>query len=73
MRATSPGRFTCEGDNVSPELSWDEAPPETKSFVLILHDPDANRTNGFTHWLLYDIPGNITHLPENLPKDSMLA
>ena len=63
-----PQRFTCEGENISPEFYWEDAPKETKSFVLILHDPDAPRDNAFTHWLLYDIPSNVTHIPENLPK-----
>jgi Raf kinase inhibitor-like YbhB/YbcL family protein len=68
-----PTRFTCEGDNISPELSWQEAPKETESFVLILHDPDAPRRNGFTHWILYDIPSSINRLRENVPKEAQLA
>src|SRR5437667_8731081 len=50
-----PSRFTCEGDNVSPEFSWKEAPAGAKCFALILHDPDAPRAGGFTHWILYMI------------------
>jgi Raf kinase inhibitor-like YbhB/YbcL family protein len=68
-----PKRYTCEGDNISPELSWQEAPEDTKSFVLILHDPDAPRRNGFTHWVLYDIPSTINRLRENVPKEAQLA
>ncbi len=68
-----PTRFTCEGENISPELSWEEAPKETRSFVLILHDPDAMRRNGFTHWLLYDIPSTINRIRENVPKAAQLA
>jgi Raf kinase inhibitor-like YbhB/YbcL family protein len=68
-----PTRFTCEGENVSPELAWEEAPKETKSFVLILHDPDAPRRNGFTHWLLYDIPATIHRVREHVPKAAQLA
>src|ERR1700758_624275 len=63
-----PKRFTCEGENISPEFSWEDAPKETKSFVLILHDPDAPRKDGFTHWLLYDIPPTVKSIRENLPK-----
>jgi hypothetical protein len=63
-----PTRYTCEGENISPELQWEEAPPRTKTFTLILHDPDAPRMNGFTHWMLYNIPSGITHLPENVPE-----
>ena len=68
-----PQRFTCEGENISPEFHWEDAPKESKSFVLILHDPDAPRKDGFTHWLLYDIPPNVTRIPENLPKQASVA
>ncbi len=67
-----PTRFTCEGENVSPEFSWKEAPPETKSFALILHDPDAPRQGGFTHWVLYNIPGDAGHIePEILKEENV--
>lgn len=68
-----PKRFTCEGENISPELSWEGAPKETKFFTLVLHDPDASRRNGFTHWLLYDIPAAIDRVRENVPKRGQLA
>jgi len=64
-----PIRFTWEGDNVSPEFSWKEAPGETKSFALILHDPDAPRAGGFTHWIFYNIPAEKGHLDPDVPKD----
>jgi len=54
----------------SPEFYWEGAPRETKTFVLILRDPDAPRTNGFTHWLLHNIPPNITRISENLSKQN---
>ena len=63
-----PIRFTCEGDNVSPEFSWRETPEETRSFALIIHDPDAPRPSGFTHWVLYNIPGDRGELDPNVPK-----
>jgi len=62
-----PKRHTCEGENVSPGLFWDGAPKETKFFVLALHHPDAPQRNGFTHWLLYDIPAAIARVRENVP------
>jgi Raf kinase inhibitor-like YbhB/YbcL family protein len=68
-----PPRFTCEGENISPEFYGADAPKETKSFVLILHDPDAPRDNAFTHWLLYDIPPNVTRIREDLPKQAPVA
>ena len=63
-----PIQFTCEGDDISPELSWRDAPRETKSFVLTLHDPDAPRTGGFTHWVVYNIPASVGHVKQNVPK-----
>jgi Raf kinase inhibitor-like YbhB/YbcL family protein len=41
------------GDNISPELSWTEVPLNTKSFLLLLHDPDAPHSAGFVHWVVY--------------------
>jgi Raf kinase inhibitor-like YbhB/YbcL family protein len=66
--ASIPQRFTCEGENISPELSWQDAPPETKAFVLIVHDPDAPRAGGYTHWVFYNIAAEVNRIPENLPK-----
>ena len=63
-----PKRYTCEGENISPELAWEDAPLGTKTFALIMHDPDAPRMNGFTHWLLYNIPAVVTRVPENVPE-----
>ncbi|RME44609.1 MAG: YbhB/YbcL family Raf kinase inhibitor-like protein [Chloroflexi bacterium] len=61
--ATIPTRHTCDGEDVSPELTWQGAPAGTRSFVLIMDDPDApGRT--FTHWVLFDIPASQTTLPE---------
>jgi Raf kinase inhibitor-like YbhB/YbcL family protein len=65
-----PQQFTCEGQDVSPDVSWSEAPKETKSFVLITHDPDAPRPNGFVHWVLYNIPASTNHIPQNVPKNA---
>jgi Raf kinase inhibitor-like YbhB/YbcL family protein len=49
--------FGCTGKNVSPELNWSGAPSATKSFALIVHDPDApTGVGGFTHWIMYNIP-----------------
>lgn len=64
-----PTRHTGEGEDVSPALSWSNAPQGTKSFAVICHDPDAplvsaNGTYGFVHWVHYNIPGDVTSLPE---------
>src|SRR5512143_456320 len=52
-----PAKFTCEGANVSPELRWNDAPAGTRSFALIVDDPDAP-VGTFTHWVLFDIPAD---------------
>lgn len=60
---TIPRKHTCDGENVSPPLSWSGAPEGTKSLVLIADDPDAPR-GVFLHWLLYDIPAETASLAE---------
>ncbi len=53
-----PAVFTCDGDNVSPALSWDGEPKDTVTYALILEDPDV--TGGiYTHWILYNIPASV--------------
>src|SRR5215471_2335074 len=56
-----PSKFTCDAgpQNPSPALAWTDAPAGTKSFALIMHDPDAPLAGGFTHWVLFDIPASI--------------
>ncbi len=65
--AEMPSRYTSDGENVSPELSWKDAPPETKSFALIVHDPDAPRPGGFMHWVVYNIGSGTGHIEEAAP------
>ncbi|MBI5642171.1 MAG: YbhB/YbcL family Raf kinase inhibitor-like protein [Deltaproteobacteria bacterium] len=50
-----PKRFSCEGEDISPELVWEDPPPGTKSFALIVEDPDAPMGT-FVHWIIYDLP-----------------
>jgi len=60
-----PERFTCEGENLSPALSWDGVVYGTLSLVVVVDDPDAPGGT-FTHWLLYDLPRETQGLPEDL-------
>ena len=66
---TIPEKYTCKGKNISPPLQWKEAPREpkrdTKSFVLIMDDPDA--PNGtWDHWVVYNIPSHANSFQENV-------
>lgn len=60
---TIPPQYTCKGKDLSPELQWRDAPAETKSFALIVDDPDAPGGT-FTHWVLFDIPATLQSLPD---------
>jgi Raf kinase inhibitor-like YbhB/YbcL family protein len=51
-------RSGCSGQNVSPELHWSGAPAKTKSFALIVHDPDAPAAGGWYHWVVYNLPAS---------------
>ena len=59
-----PQRYTSDGENISPALQWSKIPPETQRLALICHDPDAPLPWGFTHWIVYNIPADITELKE---------
>ncbi len=53
---------TCDGKGVSPSLTWVGIPDGTNAFALIVNDPDAKTAGGFTHWVVYDLPGATTYL-----------
>ena len=64
--------FGCTGGNLSPALSWSGAPKDTKSFALSVYDPDAPTGSGFWHWVVFNIPPDVTSLAKNAgdPKGS---
>ena len=70
-----PARYTCEGQDVSPPLAWSGAPANTKTFALIVDDPDApdpaRPQRVYVHWVVYCIPATATSLKENASKSGM--
>jgi len=78
-----PARFTCDGDDVSPPLAWSDPPAGTKSFALIVDDPDAPDPEAprtiWVHWVVYDLPADARSLREgartsaDLPKGGRMG
>jgi Raf kinase inhibitor-like YbhB/YbcL family protein len=72
-----PARYTCEGDDISPELSWSEVPGGAASLALIVDDPDAPDPRApkttWVHWVLYNIPVSATGLAEGIPPHDLPA
>lgn len=66
-----PSKYTCDGHDVSPPLTWNDPPNGTKSFALISDDPDAFG-KAWVHWIVYDLPPDADQLPENIPGAEML-
>ena len=58
-----PVRYTCDGEDISPEIHWSNIPEGTASIVIVMYDPDAP-SDYFIHWIIYNIPPQITQLPE---------
>jgi Raf kinase inhibitor-like YbhB/YbcL family protein len=67
-----PSKYTCDGENLSPPLKWDQIPETAKSLALICDDPDApSRT--WVHWVVYDLPATTRELPEAVPAKEEVA
>jgi Raf kinase inhibitor-like YbhB/YbcL family protein len=62
-----PIRHTCDGENKSPELRWTDPPIGTKAYALVVDDPDAP-AGLWTHWILMDVPGTTSDLPEGVSE-----
>jgi Raf kinase inhibitor-like YbhB/YbcL family protein len=67
-----PARYSCDGEDISPELRWTDPPAGTASFALIFDDPDAPRGT-WVHWVLFNIPAEVRGLAEGVPGDVELA
>jgi len=61
--------YTCDGSDFSPDLEWEDAPAGTRSFALIMDDPDAPRGT-WVHWLIYNIPAPAFRLAAKLPREA---
>jgi Raf kinase inhibitor-like YbhB/YbcL family protein len=72
-----PAKHTCEGAGTSPPLAWSDAPAGTKSFALVVDDPDAPDPRApkttWVHWVLYDLPAAATALPESAARAGLPA
>ena len=66
-----PTKYTCDGEDVSPPLSWEEPPQGTQSLVLIMDDPDAPH-GVFNHWVIYNLPPDTLKLSEAVPTKEKL-
>jgi len=66
-----PPRFTCQGEDVSPQLDWEGVPQGTKSLALIMDDPDAPG-RVFTHWVIFNLPPDRQGLTEAMPSSPRL-
>ena len=72
-----PKKYTCEGQDISPPLAWSGVPQGAKSLVLIVDDPDAPDPKApkmtWVHWVLYNLPANVTGLPEGVTVKALPA
>lgn len=70
-----PKRYTCDGEDISPPLTWSGLPQGTRSLALIVEDPDAPDPKApkmtWVHWVLYNIPPDTTGLPENVDRRAL--
>ncbi len=62
--------FGCSCENLSPALAWSNVPEGTKSFAVSLYDPDAPTGSGFWHWVMFNIPANVTALPAGISPEA---
>lgn len=69
--AAIPKKHTCDGEDVSPSLSWDKIPAGTKSWALICDDPDAP-VGTWVHWVIYCIPPETKSFPEAIAKNQVV-
>jgi Raf kinase inhibitor-like YbhB/YbcL family protein len=69
---TIPLKYTCDGEDISPPLSWSGVPENAKSLALIADDPDAP-LGTWVHWVLYNMPASSAGLPEGVPVEQVIG
>jgi len=60
-----PVKYTCDGEDINPEIRWSQPPENTASLMIIMYDPDAP-IGYFIHWVIYDLPSNLQSIPEGI-------
>jgi Raf kinase inhibitor-like YbhB/YbcL family protein len=70
--AMIPVKYTCDGQNISPPLTWTDVPGGVRTLALICDDPDAP-AGTWVHWVAFNLPQDATGLPEGVPPDKTLA
>lgn len=67
-----PVKYSRRGGDVSPPLTFSDVPESAESLALICHDPDAPRVEGWTHWVVWNVPANVSGFAENkIPADAV--
>lgn len=61
----------CKGENISPQLSWEHAPADTRSFAITIYDSAAPSGSGWWHWVIFDIPSDVNELVSNAGNPSL--
>lgn len=69
--ASIPREHTCDGADLSPALQWEDVPAQTRSFALIVDDPDAP-AGTWVHWVIFDLPATTRQLARGVPGDGQL-
>lgn len=67
-----PDRYTCIGENVSPDIAWSNVPDKAKTIAMVCDDPDAP-TGTWVHWVIFNIPAGVQRIPEAVPHQEKLS
>jgi len=65
-----PKKYTCDGEDVSPPIEISGVSEKAKSIAIIMDDPDARH---FTHWIIWNIPANVSVIPEDIPPEPIIS